>query len=62
VKVTINTSQCAGHARCNAVAPEVYELDEGGYVLPIDGEIPAEREVAARQGAETCPERAITLR
>ncbi|MDR7167303.1 ferredoxin [Nocardia kruczakiae] len=61
MKVTINTSQCAGHARCNAVAPDVYELDDGGYVKPIDTEIPAGLEAQARQGAEACPERAITL-
>ncbi|MGY3555462.1 ferredoxin [Williamsia sp. R60] len=61
MKVTINTSQCAGHARCNAIAPDVYELDDGGYVLPFDGEVPAELEVSARKGAEVCPERAITV-
>ena len=61
MKVTIDTSKCAGHARCNAVAPEVYALDDDGYALPFDGEVPPELEAATREGAEACPERAIVL-
>jgi len=61
VKVSIDTAKCAGHARCNAVAPEVYALDDDGYALPYDGEVPPELEAKAREGAESCPERAIVL-
>ena len=61
MKITIDTAKCAGHARCNALAPDVYKLDDGGYVLPVEGEVPAELEAQARQGAEGCPERAITV-
>jgi len=61
VKVTIDTGKCAGHARCNAVAPEVYALDDDGYALPFDGEVTPEFEAATREGAEACPERAIVL-
>ena len=61
MKVTIDTGKCAGHARCNAVAPEVYALDDDGYALPFDGVVPPELEAATREGAEACPERAIVL-
>jgi ferredoxin len=61
MKITIDTAKCAGHARCNATAPDVYTLDDDGYALPYDGEVPAELEAQAREGAEACPERAITL-
>ncbi|SHN39952.1 ferredoxin [Cryptosporangium aurantiacum] len=61
MKVSIDTAKCAGHARCNALAPEVYDLDDDGYALPLDGEIPPELEEKARDGAESCPERAIVL-
>ena len=61
MKVTIDTAKCAGHARCNAVAPDVYALDDDGYALPYDGEVPPELEDQARKGAEACPERAITV-
>ena len=61
MRVTIDTAKCAGHARCNAVAPDVYALDDDGYALPYDGEVPPELEAQAREGAESCPERAISL-
>jgi ferredoxin len=28
-----HADRCAGHALCNATAPEVYELDGSGYLL-----------------------------
>ncbi|MEU4654860.1 ferredoxin [Streptomyces sp. NPDC023723] len=61
MKITIDTRLCSGHARCAATAPELYELDESGYALPIDEEVPANREERAREGAWACPEHAITV-
>jgi ferredoxin len=60
VKITIDTSLCSGHARCAATAPEVFELDDNGYALPFDGEVPTGLEEKASEGAFACPERAIT--
>ncbi|MFQ6396280.1 ferredoxin [Nocardia sp. KC 131] len=62
MKITIDTALCSGHARCAAAAPEVFELDDSGYALPLEGEIPAGLEEAAREGVMACPERAITLK
>jgi ferredoxin len=61
VRITIDTSACVGHARCNAVAPDVYDLDDEGYAKPFDGDVPPELEQQAREGADACPERAISL-
>ncbi|MEW1826809.1 ferredoxin [Streptomyces sp. NPDC088196] len=61
MKITIDSSLCSGHARCAAAAPEVFRLDDDGYALPFDGEVPAELEQAARDGELACPERAITV-
>lgn len=61
MRIVVDKSKCSGHARCNAVAPEVYELDDLGYVDVGDMEIPAGLEQAARDGAAACPERAITV-
>ena len=55
--------RCSGHARCNALAPELFELDERGYTaLPPRLGVPADLEAAARTGAESCPERVFELR
>lgn len=61
MKITIDTAACSGHARCAAAAPELFPLDDDGYALPIEGEVPAHLEAAARDGERACPERAITL-
>lgn len=61
MKISIDTGTCSGHARCAATAPDVFELDDSGYALPFDGEVPAGLEDHAREGVYACPERAITL-
>ena len=55
--------RCSGHARCNALAPELFELDERGYTaLPARVAVPADLEAAAKLGADSCPERVFELR
>ncbi|MFE7792763.1 ferredoxin [Streptomyces sp. NPDC057460] len=61
MKITIDKNLCSGHARCAAAASELFALDDSGYALPLDGEVPPEQEQAARAGAWTCPERAVTV-
>jgi ferredoxin len=62
VRVNVDQNRCMGHALCNAVAPDVYELsDDDGHCLPVDGDIVAGRENQAVDGADACPERAITI-
>jgi ferredoxin len=62
MKVTIDRSMCTGHARCAVLGPDVYELDDDGYNA-MDGEIevPSGFEQQARDGADGCPERALTI-
>ncbi len=61
MKITIDTTKCSGHARCWATSPDVFELDDDGYAVAYDGEVPAELATAAREGALACPERAIAV-
>jgi ferredoxin len=60
VRVTVDPARCVGHARCNATAPDVFDLDDDGYVVPFDGEVPPALEPRARAGIDACPERALT--
>ncbi len=61
VRVEVNPNICEGHGQCNAVAPEIYDLDEGGYCLINNPEVPADAESQAEQGALACPVQAITV-
>jgi ferredoxin len=61
MKIVVDHDRCTGHARCNATAPDLYELDEYGYCAVTELEVPAGREKAAQAGAHECPERAIKI-
>lgn len=61
MRVEVDSGKCSGHGQCNAIAPEVYDLDDDGYCLINDPEVPAGLEEAARDGAQACPELAITV-
>jgi ferredoxin len=61
VKVRVDQAKCSGHARCNAIAPDIYELDDVGYCAITELTVPAGLEELAVKGSEACPERAITV-
>ncbi|MET8978820.1 ferredoxin [Streptomyces sp. NPDC004539] len=61
MKISIDPGSCSGHARCAAAAPALFRLDDDGYALPYDGEVPDGQEETARDGERACPERAITV-
>ena len=63
MKVSVDPDICQGHGVCRMSAPELFHLreeDGQAYVKPED--VPAGAEEAARLGAASCPERAITVR
>lgn len=61
IRIVASRELCQGHARCVAVSPGIFVLDENGYigfdeVMVADGELEA-----ARQAVDSCPERALQL-
>jgi len=61
MKVKADNRLCSGHARCAAVAPEIFTLDDNGYIGFTEKEITPEQLPLARRGVRACPERALTL-
>jgi ferredoxin len=61
MKIRVIEGRCSGHARCAAVAPQIYELDDIGYNTMSERTIAPEDEQLARRGARACPERAIEI-
>ena len=59
MKIRIEKSACVGNARCWAVAPELYQLDDDGYIATEGFDVPEGMEQKARRGARACPERII---
>lgn len=61
MRIIVHRDKCQGHARCWAVAPHIFDLDDEGYIVAGNIDIAAEDEQAAWRGAKSCPERALEI-
>lgn len=61
VRISLRPGVCSGHARCNAIAPALFPLDDEGYSALHATVVPPDLEAAAREGADACPESAILI-
>lgn len=60
-KVSIDSTKCQGHCRCVQIAPEYFDVDDGGYGQVIREDV-ADKDVAeVEEAILACPESAITL-
>lgn len=62
MKILVKKAACAGHARCAALAPEVFDLDDDGYIAFEEKDVPPKLEDKARRGARACPEQILTIK
>jgi ferredoxin len=62
MRLRIESRLCQGHARCAALAPELFDLDENGFgiVRPGCENAPA-ADPQALLAVDNCPEQAIVL-
>jgi ferredoxin len=60
VKIAVDTAKCMGHARCNAVAPDAFDLDDEGYAVVTPGavNVPLPQ---LHNAAASCPEQAVAV-
>jgi ferredoxin len=61
LKIKVERAKCSGHARCAAVAPDVYDLDSDGFSISDGKTVPEPLRDQALRGARACPERAIKV-
>jgi len=62
VKVKVDRDRCQGHARCAALAPELFALDTLGNAQEIgDGAVPDALIEKAYLAKANCPELAIEV-
>ena len=60
-RLRVNMIACDAHGMCAELLPEQIALDEWGYPLLADQEVPADRLVLALQAAQACPTRALLV-
>ena len=62
LKVKVDPERCQGHARCAALAPELFKLDDLGNAHEIgDGTVPEALVEKAYLAKSNCPEMAIQV-
>lgn len=61
MRVRLKRDKCAGHAQCNAVAPDLFPLDDLGYSTLEDHSVASGDEQATRDGVAACPEYALLI-
>ena len=60
MEVRVDAAKCQGHARCHALVPELFAVDDYGMSSVIgDGTVPDGLEDRARLAIANCPEFAI---
>jgi ferredoxin len=62
ITVRVDPGKCQGHARCSALAPELFRLDEFGNAREaLLGCVPSELVDKAYIARANCPEEAIVI-
>ena len=66
MRVKVTEGRCQGHARCLALVPEIFDLDDEGYAFVLPGrEAIDEKDTRAYEQAllavDNCPEQAIVI-
>jgi ferredoxin len=61
MKIAVNPEKCQGHARCYALCPELFNVDDYGQAsVSDDGTVSPDLEGKAQLAIANCPEGAIT--
>ncbi len=60
MKIKVNKDACIGCGACTSVADDLFEINDEGLSTAKVEEVPADKEQAAKDAAETCPTGAIT--
>ena len=61
IRITVDHELCTGHARCFALAPDVYTIDDEGYCSFADKVVDDGTREQAELGVSVCPEGAISI-
>jgi ferredoxin len=61
MRIIVDPIACDGHGQCAELFPELITLDDWGFPIIDDEEIPASLEALARRTARACPTLALRL-
>lgn len=61
MQLRVNPIQCVAHGLCAEMLPEAVRIDDWGYPILEDRELPADLVALARRAADACPTLALVL-
>ncbi len=61
IKVLVDIDVCQNHGQCVFSAPQVFELDDEGDLVQLQGEVGEDLREAVEEAADVCPVQAITI-
>jgi len=59
--LVVDRDKCQGHARCFSTAPDLFPLDDNGYIAVMHVHVEPSDEGTALHAVAGCPERAIRV-
>ena len=62
IRIVVDRIACDGHGVCAELFPEGITLDDWGYPILREGDVPAHLERHARRAASACPSLALKIR
>ena len=60
MRLLIDPIACRAHGQCAELLPELIELDDWGYPIVVEPEVPRALEDLARRAVSACPMLALT--
>lgn len=61
MKVKVDFDRCESNAMCEALAPDVFQIDDDDYLAVLKEDIGPEDLDAVRRAVASCPKSAISL-
>jgi ferredoxin len=59
MKAEVERDRCEGHGVCEQAAPDVFRLDDGGSLVILQEDVPAELEGRVEAAVRACPVAAL---
>ena len=61
MRLVVDPIACEGHGQCAELLPELIDLDDWGYPIIDDRDVPVVLEALARRAVRACPTLALRL-
>jgi ferredoxin len=61
MRITADRTRCEGHGMCEALLPDIFQVDDTGKVSLLLDEVPAPDLADVRLAVDSCPVEALQL-